>query len=98
MSDTYLTHIYIFTIVTINFLFTDFKTFNYLQNQQSEIDLLNERGRDITRQADHENREHIEKQLSNINKEWTDLVNGLESRRDTLTKLAQHWEVSTIYT
>ncbi|KAJ9594434.1 hypothetical protein L9F63_014159, partial [Diploptera punctata] len=65
---------------------------NDIQNQQAEIDLLNERGRDITRQANHSNREHIEKQLSNINREWNDLVSGLESRRDTLTKLAQHWE------
>ena len=64
------------------------------QNQQCEIDLLNERGREITRQSDLANRESIEKQLRNINQEWNDLVSGLESRRDTLTKLAQHWEVS----
>lgn len=64
------------------------------QNQQCEIDLLNERGLEITRQSDLANRESIEKQLRNINQEWNDLVSGLESRRDTLTKLAQHWEVS----
>ncbi|KAJ9596214.1 hypothetical protein L9F63_027163, partial [Diploptera punctata] len=65
---------------------------NDIQNQQAEIDLLNERGRDITRQADHSNRQNVEKQLSNINREWNDLLSGLESRRDTLTKLAQHWD------
>ncbi|KAJ9596010.1 hypothetical protein L9F63_012831, partial [Diploptera punctata] len=61
-------------------------------NQQAEIDLLNERGRDITRQADHSNHENVEKQLSNINREWNDLLSGLQSRRDTLTKLAEHWD------
>lgn len=55
---------------------------------------MNERGREITRQSDLANRESIEKQLRNINEEWNDLVSGLENRRDTLTKLAQHWEVS----
>ncbi|KAJ9596208.1 hypothetical protein L9F63_027168, partial [Diploptera punctata] len=65
---------------------------NDIQNQQVEIDLLNERGRDITRQADHSNRQNVEKQLSNINREWNDLLSGLESRRDTLRKLAQHWD------
>lgn len=64
-----------------------------MQNQQSEIDLLNERGREITQQSDLANREHIEKQLEGINREWNDLVSSLENRRDTLTKLAQHWEV-----
>jgi hypothetical protein len=58
---------------------------------------LNERGREITRQSDLANRESIEKQLRNINEEWNDLVSGLENRRDTLTKLAQHWEVSWLW-
>ncbi|XP_068085330.1 muscle-specific protein 300 kDa [Anabrus simplex] len=65
---------------------------NDIQNQQSEIDLLNERAREITRQADPSNRETINMQVKNMNTRWTELTDGLESRKDTLHKLSLNWE------
>ncbi|KAJ8895765.1 hypothetical protein PR048_001103 [Dryococelus australis] len=64
----------------------------YYQNQQSELDLLAERATDITRQANPASRQEIERQCGEVTQEWADLVSGLEQRRETLTKLAQHWE------
>lgn len=53
---------------------------------------MNERAHGILRQADPLNREHIEKQNIAINRDWTDLIDNFETRRDTLTTLSQHWE------
>nr|CAD7605236.1 unnamed protein product [Timema genevievae] len=41
--------------------------------QQPEIDLLNERAQDITKQADSSNKDLIEQEIGNANKEWMDL-------------------------
>lgn len=63
-----------------------------IQSHQGELDLLNERAREILRQADPVNRSRIEQQNTDINKNWSDLLNNLENRREALATLAQHWE------
>ncbi|XP_046474495.1 muscle-specific protein 300 kDa isoform X6 [Neodiprion pinetum] len=65
---------------------------NDIQNQQFELDLLNERGREVLDQADSANKSIIETQLSATTLEWRDLVSGLEGRRNTLEALSRHWE------
>lgn len=63
-----------------------------LQNQQFELDLLNERGKEVLGQADSNNKSIIESQLSATTLEWRELVSGLEGRRDALEALSRHWE------
>ncbi|KAL0110413.1 hypothetical protein PUN28_013801 [Cardiocondyla obscurior] len=65
---------------------------NDIQNQQFELDLLNERGREVLELADTNNKKTIESQLSLINSEWRELVSGLEGRRNALEALSRHWE------
>ncbi|KAG5889989.1 hypothetical protein JTB14_035905 [Gonioctena quinquepunctata] len=65
---------------------------NDIQNQQLELDLLLERVREITKQADQRNKQNIQGQSDRVAEEWTSLVSNLEGRRDTLTSLAQVWE------
>ncbi|XP_032455805.1 nesprin-1 isoform X11 [Nasonia vitripennis] len=65
---------------------------NDIQNQQYELDLLNERGKEVLRQADASNKTKIEFQLTEIGSEWRELVSGLEGRRDALEALSKHWE------
>lgn len=67
-------------------------SFLFPQNQQFELDLLNERGQEVLRLADINNKKAIESQLSEINSEWRELVSGLEGRRDALEALSRHWE------
>lgn len=66
--------------------------FFVFQNQQFELDLLNERGKEILRQADEANRRTIDAQLEAISSDWRELVSGLEGRRSTLEALYEHWE------
>lgn len=56
------------------------------------MDLLNERGREVLRLADINNKKTIESQLSEINSKWRELVSGLEGRRNALEALSRHWE------
>ena len=56
------------------------------------MDLLNERGQEVLRLADINNKKAIESQLSEINLQWRELVSGLEGRRDALEALSRHWE------
>ncbi|XP_076667923.1 muscle-specific protein 300 kDa isoform X16 [Andrena cerasifolii] len=65
---------------------------NDIQNQQFELDLLNERGREVLRLADANNKKTIESQISETSAEWKELVSGLEGRRDALEALSKHWE------
>nr|XP_034172930.1 nesprin-1 isoform X14 [Osmia lignaria] len=65
---------------------------NDIQNQQFELDLLNERSREVLRLADDNNKKTIEEQISEISSEWKKLVSGLEGRRDALEALSKHWE------
>lgn len=67
------------------------------RSQQPEVDLLNERMREIVSQADTINKERIETEVTKINNEWVCFIDGLESRKDTLVKLGQHWQVSLKY-
>jgi len=60
---------------------------------QSEIDLLNERAREVTRLADNPTRMLIEQHLLSVNSEWNEVVSTMESRREALMKLAEQWEV-----
>ncbi|XP_052120036.1 muscle-specific protein 300 kDa isoform X1 [Frankliniella occidentalis] len=59
---------------------------------QSDVDLLNERARELTRLADAANRAHVEQQIAAVNREWEEVVSGVEGRRDALARLAQQWE------
>lgn len=54
--------------------------------------MLQERAKEILKQADERNRKNIQIQSEEVSEEWSKLVDGLESRRDTLTQLAQVWE------
>lgn len=56
------------------------------------MDLLNERGREVLRLADINNKKTIEAQLSEINSKWRELVSGLEGRKNALEALSRHWE------
>lgn len=51
-----------------------------------------ERTAEISQQADAANKKKIQEQSGEVSQQWNSLVSGLESRRDTLTKLAQLWE------
>ncbi|XP_012253400.2 muscle-specific protein 300 kDa isoform X14 [Athalia rosae] len=65
---------------------------NDIQNQQFELDLLNERGKEVLDQADAANKSIIQSQLSATTLEWSELVSGLEGRRSALEALSRHWE------
>nr|XP_022915902.1 nesprin-1 isoform X7 [Onthophagus taurus] len=65
---------------------------NDVQNQQGELDLLLERVNELIKRADKINKQNIGLQSSAVSNEWYSLISDLESRRDTLTKLAQVWE------
>ncbi|XP_034936487.1 nesprin-1 isoform X11 [Chelonus insularis] len=65
---------------------------NDIHNQQFELDLLNERGREVLNLADINNKQTINDQLKETNSEWKELVSGLEGRRDALEALSKHWE------
>ena len=62
------------------------------QNQQFELDLLNERGKEVLEQANPGNVKKINSLLSAISKEWRELIANLEARRSTLEALSKHWE------
>lgn len=68
------------------------KKSSIFQNQQLELDLLLERVKEITKQADDRNKQNIQHQSKEVTDEWSSLVTDLEKRRDALTKLAQVWE------
>lgn len=62
------------------------------QNQQLELDLLLERSSEILQQADSRNKVNIQEQTGEVSEQWSSLVSGLESRKQTLSKLAHLWE------
>lgn len=64
-----------------------------IQGQTHEIDLLNERAREISNKADEPNKTNLEMSQNEVNSEWNGLISELENRKETLTKLAEHWEV-----
>lgn len=68
------------------------KIFLIVQKQQLELDVLLERAREVIAQAEPKSRATVEKQSGELSERWSALVSGLESRRDTLAKLAQLWE------
>ena len=59
------------------------------------MDLLIERSREIRERADPDNKAKVETEVNSVSADWAKLISGLEARRDVLTKLAHHWEVST---
>ncbi|XP_078048160.1 muscle-specific protein 300 kDa isoform X4 [Augochlora pura] len=65
---------------------------NDIQNQQFELDLLNERGKEVLAVADANNKKTIRTRIAETGAEWKELVSGLEGRRDALEALAKHWE------
>lgn len=65
---------------------------NDINNQTPELELLNEKANEIIRKSDGKNKDKYKNQLKQINDEWQKLVTGLETRRETLSNLAQHWE------
>jgi phage gp29-like protein len=59
--------------------------------------LLNERAREIINKADAPNKAKAERELHDINEEWNrHIIAELENRKETLTRLAEHWEVKYI--
>jgi hypothetical protein len=60
--------------------------------------LLNERAREISNKSDAPNRANLELGQNEVNSEWNGLIAELENRKETLTKLAEHWEVRFIST
>lgn len=65
---------------------------NDISNQTGSLDFLNEKAGEIESQADAETKKKLSEQMKSTNDEWKDLVGSLESRRETLSVLAQHWE------
>lgn len=65
---------------------------NIFQKQQLELDLLIERSREVIAQANPKSKELVQKQSGELSERWSALVSGLESRRETLAKLASLWE------
>lgn len=53
---------------------------------------MNEKAAHILRQADPTNRERIEQQNTDLNRDWRQVIDSFETRRDHLAVLAQHWE------
>lgn len=58
--------------------------------------MLNERAREISNKSDAPNRANLEHGQNEVNTEWNGLISELENRKETLTKLAEYWEVRLI--
>lgn len=58
-----------------------------------EIDLLNERIREILPFLNPDSQAVVSSEVGSLNEDWASLMSNLESRKDTLTKLASLWEV-----
>lgn len=68
----------------------------FSQHHQSEMDLLSERAAEILAKADGSNRTAVAADLAAVTQQWNGLLGDLGSRKDTLQKLASHWEVSAL--
>lgn len=60
------------------------------------MDLLSERAAEIQAKADSSNRSAVAADLAGVTQQWNGLLADLGSRKDTLQKLAGHWEVSAL--
>lgn len=65
---------------------------NDISSSAPELDLFNEKANEIVKKTDKKGQEKFKEDSKKINKEWQDLVNGLETGRETLNNVAQHWE------
>ena len=63
-----------------------------MQSQTSDITLANQQAQSLIREADARNRQIIEKDNSDLNRLWQELIKGLENRRDGLQNLAEKWD------
>lgn len=63
------------------------------QHNQMDVDLLNERMRELLPYLNIDSQAIISSEVASLNEDWTSLMSNLESRRDTLAKLAALWEV-----
>lgn len=57
------------------------------------MDLLLERSEEIKKEANESSKQLVENKTTELNGQWCSLLDALETRRETLVKLAQHWEV-----
>ena len=58
-----------------------------------DIDALNEKMRELITFLSDDSQATISSEVDSLNEDWMSLISNLESRRDTLTKLAALWEV-----
>lgn len=58
-----------------------------------DIDLLNDRAREIEQFLDASSAATVNSEVSTVNDEWNLIKLELESRKDTLSKLSSLWEV-----
>ncbi|XP_024081429.1 nesprin-1 [Cimex lectularius] len=62
------------------------------KNHQPYIDVLNERQRELETFLDPNSKAAVGSEVANLNDEWNQLQNDLESRKETLSQLAKRWE------
>lgn len=60
------------------------------------MDLLSERATEIQSRADSSNKAVVAGDVEEVAQQWSGLLVDLASRKDTLQKLAQHWEVNNV--
>lgn len=66
--------------------------FSLTQSQQGELDSLNQKAQEILREADVNNRNCVEQENTQINRDWKETIHNLKNRVDALAGLAQLWE------
>lgn len=64
-----------------------------MQKNQRLIDDLNEKARSLNRRANIASSDVIDRQMSNINSQWQEQANSLESRVSALTDILNQWEI-----
>ncbi|CAH1403532.1 unnamed protein product [Nezara viridula] len=67
-------------------------TFSDEPHNQMDVDLLNERMRELLPYLNTDSQAIISSEVASLNEDWASLMSNLESRRDTLAKLASLWE------
>lgn len=55
------------------------------------MDSVNQQAQGLIRKADAGNRQAIENSNADLNKSWSDLLDELKKRRDSLHNLAENW-------
>lgn len=60
--------------------------------QQNELDILNELSQQIVNRADQYNRDRVQKETGDANRQWAANTSLLETLRENLVQLQQQWD------